>query len=92
MVWENTTTPTLYITEIETERHDVNTHILPQLGDFISFIQSSTNDDLRLIQLYLYETVKNNRSIFEKIRKDTGKEVHELLDNAMEDLQILVPF
>lgn len=90
LVWENTTTPTLYITEIETERHDINTHILPQLGDFISFIQSSTNDDLKLIQSYLYEEIKRNKSIFEKIQKDTGKEVHELLDNSMEDLQILL--
>lgn len=90
LVWENTTTPTLYITEIETEKHDINTHILPQLGDFISFIQSSTNDDLNLIQSYLYEEIKRNKSVFEKIQKDTGKEVHELLDNSMEDLQILL--
>jgi len=90
LVWENTSTPTLYITEIETESHDINTHILPQLGDFISFIQSSTNDDLTLIQSYLYGEIKKNKSVFEKIQKDTGKEVHELLDNSMEDLQILL--
>lgn len=90
LVWENATTPTLYITEIETERHDINTHILPQLGDFISFIQSSTNDDLRLIQSYLYETIQSNKSVFERIQKDTAQEVHKLLDGAMEDLQILL--
>lgn len=90
LVWENTSTPTLYITEVETEKHDINTHILPQLGDFISFIQSSTNDDLKLIQSYLYGEIKKNKSVFEKIQKDTGKEVHELLDNSMEDLQILL--
>lgn len=90
LVWENTSTPTLYITEIETERHDINTHILPQLGDFISFIQSSTNDDLKQIQSFLYEQIKRNKSTFEKIQKDTNKEVHELLDNSMEDLQILL--
>jgi len=90
LVWENTSTPTLYITEIETESHDINTHILPQLGDFISFIQSSTNNDLKLIQSYLYGEIKKNKSVFEKIQNDTGKEVHELLDNSMEDLQILL--
>lgn len=90
LVWENTTTPTLYITEIETESHDISTHILPQLGDFISFIQSLTNDDLKLIQSFLYGEIKKNKSIFEKIQKDTAKEVHELLDNSMEDLQILL--
>jgi len=90
LVWENTSTPTLYITEMETEKHDINTHILPQLGDFISFIQSSTNNDLKMIQSFLYEEIKKDKSVFAKIQKDTDKEVHELLDNSMEDLQILL--
>ena len=90
LVWENTSTPTLYITEIEKESHDINRHILPQLGDFISFIQSSTNDELKLIQSFLYEQIKKNKSVFKDIQKDTDKEVHELLDNSMEDLQILL--
>jgi len=32
LVWDNPTTPTLYITEVELEKHDINKHILPQLG------------------------------------------------------------
>lgn len=90
LVWENASTPTLYITEVEIEEHDINTHILPQLGDFISFIQSSTNNDLKMIQSFLYEEIKKDKSVFSKIQKDTDKEVHELLDNSMEDLQILL--
>ena len=90
LVWENASTSTLYITEVETEKHDINTHILPQLGDFISFIQSSTNNDLKMIQSFLYEEIKKDKSVFAKIQKDTDKEVHELLDNSMEDLQILL--
>lgn len=67
LVWENSSTPTLYITEVETEGHDINTHILPQLGDFISFVQSSTNNDLKTIQSFLYEEIKKDKVIFAKI-------------------------
>lgn len=90
LVWENPTTPTLFITEVELEKHDINKHILPQLGNFISFIQSSTVDELNEVRNFLYEKIKNNKSVFEKIRKDTEKEVYELLDNSIEDLQILL--
>jgi len=43
LVWDNPTTPTLYITEIELEKHSINRHILPQLGDFIK--ESGSNLD-----------------------------------------------
>ncbi|MDH7553767.1 MAG: DUF5655 domain-containing protein [Spirochaetota bacterium] len=90
LVWENPTTPSLYITEIELEKHDINKHILPQLGNFISFIQSASIDELNVVRNFLYEEIKNNKQIFNKIQKDTGKEVHKLLDDSMEDLQILL--
>jgi len=90
IVWNNPTTPTLYITEIELERHDINRHILPQLGNFISFIQSSTIEELNYVRNFLHSEIKKKRSIFNKIRKDTDKEVYELLDNSMEDLQMLL--
>lgn len=90
LVWDNPTTPSLYITEVELERHDINRHILPQIGNFISFIQSSTIEELNAVRNYLYAEIKKNRPIFQKLQKDTGKEVYELLDNAMEDLQILL--
>ncbi len=90
VIWANPTTPTLYITEIELERHDINRHILPQLGNFISFIQSSTIEELNDVRNFLYAEIKKNGDIFNKIRKDTKKEVYELLDNSMEDLQILL--
>ena len=90
LVWDNPTTPSLYITEVELERHDINKHILPQIGDFISFIQSSTVEDLNTVRNYLYQEIKKNKNIFQKLQKDTDKEVYELLDNAMEDLQILL--
>ena len=90
LVWDNPTTPTLYIVEVELIRHNINKHILPQLGDFISFIQSSTIEELNEVRNYLYNEIKKNKSIFEKIQKETSKEVYELLDNAMEDLQILL--
>ncbi len=90
LVWDNPTTPSLYITEVELERHHINKHILPQIGDFISFIQSSTIEELNTVRNYLYQEIKKNKSIFQKLQKDTDKEVYELLDNAMEDLQILL--
>jgi len=90
LVWENPTTPTLYITEVELERHDINRHILPQLGNFISFIQSSTLEELNEVRNFLYTEIKQNQVIFNKIRKDSKKEVYEILDNAIDDLQILL--
>ena len=90
IVWDNPTTPTLYITEIELEKHDINKHILPQLGNFISFIQSSTIEELNEVRNFLYTEIKKNKAIFNKIREDTNKEVYELLDNSLEDLQILL--
>lgn len=90
LVWENPSTPTLYITEIELEKHDINKHILPQLGNFISFIQSSTTEELNDVRNFLYGEIKKDNSIFNRIKKDTNKEVYELLDNSMEDLQILL--
>ncbi|MBO8161887.1 MAG: hypothetical protein H0Z24_09685 [Thermosipho sp. (in: Bacteria)] len=90
LVWENSTTPTLYITEVELERHDINKHILPQLGNFISFIQSSTLEELNEVRNFLYTEIKQNKAIFNKIRKDSKKEVYEILDNAIDDLQILL--
>lgn len=90
LVWDNPTTPTLYITEIELEKHDISKHILPQIGDFISFIQSASKDELNEVRNYLYKEIKQNKAVFEKIQKETGKEVYELLDNSMEDLQILL--
>jgi len=90
IVWDNPTTPTLYIAEIELEKHDISRHILPQLGNFISFIQSSTIEELNEVRNFLYTEIKKNKAIFNKIRKDTNKEVYELLDNSLEDLQILL--
>jgi len=90
IVWDNPTTPTLYITEIELEKHDINRHILPQLGNFISFIQSSTIEELNDVRNFLYSEIKKESSIFNKIRENTDKEIYELLDNSMEDLQILL--
>lgn len=90
LVWDNPVTPTLYISEIELENHNVNKHILPQLGDFISFIQSSDITELTEVRNYLYEEIEKNNAIFEKIGKDTNKEVSRVLESAMEDLQILL--
>lgn len=90
LVWDNPTTPSLYITEVELERHNIDKHIFPQIGNFISFIQSSSIEESNTVRNYLYQEIKKNKSIFQKLQKDTDKEVHELLDNAMEDLQVLL--
>ncbi|MCG2718867.1 MAG: hypothetical protein L6408_08570 [Nanoarchaeota archaeon] len=90
LAWDNPTTPTLYITEIELEKHDINRHVLPQLGNFISFIQSATKEELTDVRNFLYEEIKKKKTVFDKIGKDTGKEIHELLEDSMEDLQILL--
>jgi len=90
LVWDNPTTPSLYITEIELEKHDIDKHILPQLGNFISFIQSASIEELNSVRNFLYSEIKKNKQIFDKLHKDTGKEVYELLDNSMEELQILL--
>ncbi|MFW5977504.1 MAG: hypothetical protein ACOCQQ_03255 [Candidatus Nanoarchaeia archaeon] len=90
LVWDNPTTPSLYITEIELEKHDMNRHILPQIGDFISFIQSSTIEELNNVRNYLYQEIKKNKELFKRLQQESNKEVYELLDNAMEDLQILL--
>lgn len=80
----------MYITEIELEEHDINKHVLPQLGNFISFIQSASKVELNYVRDFLYNEIRKNKAIFEKLQKDTGKEVHQLLDNSMEDLEILL--
>ncbi len=90
LVWENPTTPLLYITEIELERHSIDKHILPQIGDFISFIKRASNEDLTELRGFLYEKLKKDKSLFKQIQKDTDREVYELIDNALEDLQVLL--
>jgi predicted transport protein len=91
LVWDYPSTPSLYITEMELgEKHNINTHILPQLGDFISFIQSSKLEERNALRDFLYSEIKKNKLTFDKIRKDTEKEVLDLLNNSMEDLQILL--
>ncbi|MBI2655265.1 hypothetical protein HYX06_02465 [Candidatus Woesearchaeota archaeon] len=90
LAWENPTTPSLYITEFELISHPINTHILPQLGDFISFIQSADKEELKSIRDYFYNEIKKDKTLFEKLQTDTKQEVHHLLENSMEDLQILL--
>ena len=90
LVWDNPTTPSIYITEIELERHGMNRHILPQIGNFISFIQSKSIEDLNMVRDYLYQEIQQNKPIFERLKKETEKEVYALLDDAMGDLQILL--
>jgi len=90
LVWENPTTPLLYITEIELERHSIDRHILPQIGDFISFIKRASNEDLTDLRGFLYEKLKQDKVLFKQIQKDTDREVYELIDNALEDLQVLL--
>lgn len=90
LVWENPTTPLLYITEIELERHSIDKHILPQIGDFISFIKRASNEDLTDLRSFLYEKLKQDKELFKQIQRDTGREVYELIDNALEDLQVLL--
>ena len=90
LVWDNPSTPSLFITEIELEKHDINRHTLPQLGNFISFIQSATIEELNDVRNYLYKEIKKRKVVFDKIIEDTNKEVYELLENSMEDLQILL--
>lgn len=90
LVWDNPTTPSMFITEIELANHDINKHILPQLGNFISFIQSANKEELTDVRDFLYNEIEKNKAIFEKLKKETKKEVHKLFDNSMEDLQILL--
>ncbi len=54
LVWVNPTTPLLYITEIELESHSIDKHILPQIGDFISFKQRATYEDISEFRSFLY--------------------------------------
>lgn len=90
LVWDNPTTPTLYITEIELKKHPKDEHILPQIGNFISFIQSAQQDDLNRVRDFIYDQIKINRVIFDQIVKATKREVLELLEDAMDDIQILL--
>lgn len=90
LVWENTTTPILYLTEIELEKHSVDKHILPQIGDFISFIQRATKEDLNEVRSTLYKELKKDTETFKRIQTETDHEVHELIENALDDLQILL--
>lgn len=90
LVWENPSTPLLYITEIELEKHSIDKHILPQIGDFISFIKSAKNEDLSKLKSYIYEKLKKDPQLFKKIQSDTDREVYELIESAIEDLQVLL--
>lgn len=90
LVWDNPSTPILYIVEVELETHPIKKHILPQLGNFITFSQSAPPENLNEVRNYLYEEIKKNKTVFAKIKKDTGKEVYKVLDNAIEELQILL--
>ena len=90
LVWENTTTPILYLTEIELEKHSIDKHILPQIGDFISFIQRASGEELNNVKSALYKEIKSDSTTFKKIQEDTDHEVHELIENAIDDLQILL--
>ena len=80
------------MTEIELENHPIDTHTLPQLGDFISFIQSADSDEKNKTRDYIYEEIKQNKAVFEKIKEETGKEkeILELLEDAMENPEILL--
>ena len=90
LVWENLTTPLLYITEIELESHSIDKHILPQIGDFFSFIKRASNEDLADLRSFLYDKLKIDKNLFRQIQKDTDREVYELIDNALDDLQVLL--
>lgn len=90
LVWNNPTTPTLYLTEVELEKHSIDRHILPQLGDFISFIKNSPVKDIQSIKSALYDEIKKNKHVFDQLKQDTGQEVHALIESAIEDLQILL--
>lgn len=90
LVWENPTTPCLYITEVELERHSVSKHILPQIGDFISFIQTNQHEQVNKIRDKIYDALRENESIFRKIQDETGMEVYAILQAAFENLQILL--
>jgi len=90
LVWENTTTPILYLTEIELEKHSIDRHILPQIGDFISFIQRASGEELSDVKSALYKEIKSNTPIYKKIQEESDHEVHELIENAIDDLQILL--
>ena len=46
--------------------------------------------ELNEIRNFLYAEIKKDKALFEKIRRNADKEVYELLDNSMEDLQILL--
>ena len=82
--------PRLYIAEIELGHHNVNRHMLPQLGDFISFIQTNISTEITKVRTVIYDELKANEELFKQIRTDTGMEVYELIQNALEDLQILL--
>jgi hypothetical protein len=91
LVWDNPLSPTLYITEVELSKHDVNKHILPQLGNFLTFIQSATKDDLNKIKKNIYDEIKKSDNIFKKLQNDSNKEVYKLLEDALfNDIEILL--
>ncbi|OGS20962.1 MAG: hypothetical protein A2252_04530 [Elusimicrobia bacterium RIFOXYA2_FULL_39_19] len=89
LVWENPTTPLLYLVEIELEKHK-ETHILPQLGDFISFTKRATTEEKNKIQKRIYSEIQKDKDIFTQIRSDTGREVHELINESVDELKIML--
>jgi len=89
ILWENPDVPVFYIVEIELTSHSLR-HILPQLGNFISFIQSATTDERMQVIDYIYEIISNNKGLLAKIQQETGKEARYLLDEAMKEIQILL--
>lgn len=90
LTWDNPTTPSLYITEIELEKHKISSHILPQIGNFISFIQSAKEEEINKLKKTLYDEIKRNTKVFSKIKENITQEVHELITNSITDLQFLL--
>ncbi len=82
--------PKLYIAEMELSHHSVNRHILPQLGNFISFIQTNISSEITKVRAVIYDDLKANKDLFKQIQTDTRMEVYELIQTALEDLQILL--
>ncbi len=91
ILWENPTTPVLYLVEVELAKHSMDKHILPQIGNFITFIQSANREDeLRNLRDFLYQEIKSDKQLFKSIQKETDREVYEILDNALSEIQIML--
>jgi predicted transport protein len=87
--WETPDTPCLYLTELETKAHPLR-HIVPQLGNYLSFIQSATKEDQSKVRDYLYGKICENKAIHKRITTDTEKEALQLLEEAMGETRILL--